>query len=217
MVGRISRIGSQGSCRPCCKFGVSTTRGNLGDWCTFAEKSSPIFMKTTFSIRIAGCVLERATVCDSNLIELQSCSFSKLQIAPRYCILVSSPSIFVHRNSGFVRDRRELRNVRSTRVSLECPWIALKYKKCWEELGFKQYWNLFRQESYPSFNGPLRSTIETFPWTFLPGRQILQLHHLLDELYHHVATIWSWILTLQNDLDRIFLDQYLSIFVHEKE
>ena len=25
----------------------------------------------------------------------------------------------------------------------ECPWMALKYRKCLEELGFKQYWNLF--------------------------------------------------------------------------
>ena len=45
----------------------------------------------------------------------------------------------------------------------------------------------------------------------------LHLHHLLDELYHHVATIWSWILTLQNNLDWFFLDQRPSIFVHDKE
>ena len=29
----------------------------------------------------------------------------------------------------------------------------------------------------------------TLPSAFLPGRQILQLHHLIDKLYHHVATI----------------------------
>ena len=33
-------------------------------------------------------------------------------------------------------------NVRSTRMPPECPWIARKYKKCTEELGFKLYWNL---------------------------------------------------------------------------
>ena len=34
-------------------------------------------------------------------------------------------------------------NVGSTRVPPECPWIARKYKKCSDELGFKQYWNIF--------------------------------------------------------------------------
>ena len=31
----------------------------------------------------------------------------------------------------------------STRLHPECPWIALKYRRCSEELVFKQYWNLF--------------------------------------------------------------------------
>ena len=34
-------------------------------------------------------------------------------------------------------------NAGSTRVSPECPWVARKYRKCSDELGFKQYWNLF--------------------------------------------------------------------------
>ena len=34
-------------------------------------------------------------------------------------------------------------NVRSTRVPPECPWMAGNYKKCLEELGFKQCWDLF--------------------------------------------------------------------------
>ena len=75
----------------------------------------------------------------------------------------------------------------------------------------------FRQDSYPGFNWPLRSTIKLCLEFFMPGRQSSQHHHLLDELYHHVVTIWSWILTLQNNLGWIFLDQRLSIFVHEKE
>ena len=29
------------------------------------------------------------------------------------------------------------------RTLSECPWNARKYRKCLEELGFKQYWNLF--------------------------------------------------------------------------
>ena len=29
---------SEGSCRPCCKFGASTTRGDLEDWCTLQYK-----------------------------------------------------------------------------------------------------------------------------------------------------------------------------------
>ena len=78
-----------------------TTRGNLGDWCTLQYKSSPVFMYTTFSIHIAGSVLKRAIW--SSLIKLQSFSLSELQIAPIYCILVSSPRTFVHRDSGFVQ------------------------------------------------------------------------------------------------------------------
>ena len=56
-------------------------------------------------------------------------------------------------------------HVGSTRLPLECPWIALKYKKCMEDLGLKHYWNLFfgpppfRQESSPSINCPFRRTI----------------------------------------------------------
>ena len=32
---------------------------------------------------------------------------------------------------------------RTKEITSWCPWIALKYRKCLEELGFKQYWNLF--------------------------------------------------------------------------
>ena len=39
--------GSRGSWRAHCKFGVSTTRGNLGDWCTLEYKSSSIFVCAT--------------------------------------------------------------------------------------------------------------------------------------------------------------------------
>ena len=52
-------------------------------------------------------------------------------------------------------------NVGSTRVPPECPWIARKYRKCSDELGFKQYWNLFFwpppfcQEAYPRSNWPV--------------------------------------------------------------
>ena len=59
---------------------------------------------------------------------------------------------------------------------------------------------------------------QTITETILPGRQILLLHHLIEELlYHHVAAAWSCILTLQNNLDWIFLDQRLSNFLHDKE
>ena len=34
-------------------------------------------------------------------------------------------------------------NAESTRLPPECPWIALNYRKCLEELEFNQYWNLF--------------------------------------------------------------------------
>ena len=56
--------GLERSWRPWCKFGVSTTRGNLGDWYTLKYKSSPVFMYTTFSIHIAGKVLNRAIAWD---------------------------------------------------------------------------------------------------------------------------------------------------------
>ena len=89
-------------------------------------------------------------------------------------------------------------NEGSTRVPPECPWIARKYRKCLEELGFKkQCWNLFfGPPPFPRKLSKHQLAIakyhQTLPWTFLPSRQILQLHHLLDELYHHVVTIWSW-------------------------
>ena len=49
----------EGSWRPCCKFGVSTTRGNIGDGYTLQYKSSPIFMKTTQFISQVKCWKER--------------------------------------------------------------------------------------------------------------------------------------------------------------
>ena len=52
------------SFRLCCEFGTSVTRGNLGDWCTLQYNSSPVFMHTTFSKRIAGSVPERIITCD---------------------------------------------------------------------------------------------------------------------------------------------------------
>ena len=54
----------EGSRRPCCKFDVSTIRGNLGDLKTLQYNSSPVYMHTTFSIQIAGNVLERAIAFD---------------------------------------------------------------------------------------------------------------------------------------------------------
>ena len=68
----------------------------------------------------------------------------------------------------------------STRVSSES-------RKCPDESGFKQYWNLFLvsssfcQEGYPSSNWPVRSSVKFWPKYYL----------LLDELTRHVAAIWS--------------------------
>ena len=53
-----------GSSRLCCGFGASVTRGNLGDWFTLHYNCSPDFMHTTFSVHIAGSVLERVIACD---------------------------------------------------------------------------------------------------------------------------------------------------------
>ena len=89
--------------RPCCKFGVSTTRGNLGDWGTLQYNSSPVFMHTTFSIQIVSCVCEKNDCMWSSLIKLQTFSLSELQIAPIYCIVVRFPCMFVHFDSGFVQ------------------------------------------------------------------------------------------------------------------
>ena len=65
-------------------------------------------------------------------------------------------------------------NAGSTRLPPECPWIARKYKKCLEESGFMQYWNLFflRQTSYPIVNWPLRDNIELCFAIFLLYRPI---------------------------------------------
>ena len=45
-------------------FGVSTTRGNLGNWYTLQFNSSPVFMYITISIHIPGSVLKRAIAWD---------------------------------------------------------------------------------------------------------------------------------------------------------
>ena len=94
--------GSEGSRRPCCKFGVSTTRSNLGDWYTLQFQSSPVFMCTTFSIQIAGCVIEKSDCVGSCLITLHSFS-ERASTCTIYCISVNSLSIFVHRDSGFIQ------------------------------------------------------------------------------------------------------------------
>ena len=46
---------------------------------------------------------EKSECVRSSLMELQSFSLGELQIAPKNCILVNSPSVSVHRNSGFVQ------------------------------------------------------------------------------------------------------------------
>ena len=52
------------SSRLCCGFGTSVTRGNLGDWYTLHYNCSTVFMQTTFSVHIAGSVLETVFACD---------------------------------------------------------------------------------------------------------------------------------------------------------
>ena len=113
-------------------------------------------------------------------------------------------------------------NIWSTRVPSECPWIA----EIQEVFGRNRVQSSTETFSsvlllLPGKLSKLHLTMakyhQTLPETFLPGRQILQAHHFLDELYHSVVTSWSWILTLQNNLGYIFLDQRLSIFVHDKE
>ena len=55
----------------------------------------------------------------------------------------------------------------------ECPWIALKYDMCLEELGFKQFRILFLapppfcQNRNPIIEWPLRSTLKEFPLLFV--------------------------------------------------
>ena len=61
---------------------------------------------------------------------------------------------------------------RSTAIPLECPWIALKYEMCLEELGFKQYWNLFLAPPlFWSCRGNLiiAFVLTQHSWSQLPG------------------------------------------------
>ena len=60
-------------------------------------------MYTTFSMHIVNKVLKKSDGIGSCLIELQPFSLSEFQIAPIHCILMNSPSILVHRNSGFIQ------------------------------------------------------------------------------------------------------------------
>ena len=86
-------------------------------------------------------------------------------------------------------------NVGSTRVLPECPWIARKYRKFFKRIEVQAVLKPFLrssycQKSYPSFKWPLRRTIKLCLELFCQVvSQILQLHHLLDELYHHVVPI----------------------------
>ena len=57
-------------------------------------------------------------------------------------------------------------------------------------------------------------------WTVLPSlpsRQILLLHHLLDELYHRVAVVKSWISTLlTNFVEFSWINVYPFLFMVRK-
>ena len=89
----------------------------------------------------------------SNLIESQSLSLSKLQIAPKYCIVMRSPSVSVRCDSGFgffllglvhpekwCASRRRSRcgrcTLRSHPVTIYC---LAKYRISVDEKGFKQF------------------------------------------------------------------------------
>ena len=54
-------------------------------------------------MHIANKVLKKSDGIGSCLIELQPFSLGEFQIAPIHCILVNSPCILVHRNSGFIQ------------------------------------------------------------------------------------------------------------------
>ena len=57
---------------------------------------------------------------------------------------------------------------------------------------------------YPIVNWPLQKHYWTLPWILPRYRQIVLLHHLLEELMNHVAAILSWLLTMWDNLDRPF-------------
>ena len=89
-------------------------------------------------------------------------------------------------------------------------WMSWKYRKCLEELGFKQYWNLFfwpppfaridvqssmnhcKASLNPALNSFKMSSNHTAPSS---SRRILMFH---------VEEIWSSLLTLPDNLDWIF-------------
>ena len=68
------------------------------------RNSSPDFIKTTFSMHIAGEINVVKDDCvGSCLVKLQSLLLSNLQITPIYCVLVNIPSILVHCNPGVIQ------------------------------------------------------------------------------------------------------------------
>ena len=254
--------GLGGSCRPCYELGVSTTRGNLGDWKTLQKNSSPVTY-TTFSIQIAGNVLKRAIACNRFWQICSPFPWSSFKLH-QYWILVRFPNVFVHCDSGFVpivldffqifsfvhrvygckehwlptlseasssQDESTFDNgvdficvpdvvdvlgkvIRQQYIVLQCrinestswvSWIALKYNKSLEELGFKQYWNL-------SFGPPpfarkvIQASIDhcevpsNFALNFSIRSSNLTAPSSSLGMVSSVVTVWSWILTLQNNL-----------------
>ena len=99
-------------------------------------------------------------------------------------------------------------NARSTALSPECPSIALKYRKCLEEFGFTQYWNLF-------FAPPPFATVDIqsssnhceapshFSSCILPRRRQKELlHHLPEVLFVHRSVFefhWTTVSHCSND------------------
>ena len=81
----------------------------------------------------------------------------------------------------------------STRLPPECPWTALKYRKCLEELGFKPILEPFLwsssicQERYPIVTWPLRSTIEL----------CLEFFHNLVKSHCSIIFSRNWLITSQ--------------------
>ena len=70
---------------------------------------------------------------------------------------------------------------------------------------------------FPNHQLSIAKCQQTLPWILQSVRQVVLLHRLFEECSYHVAVLWSWTLTLQNNDDRIVVDQCLSISFHEQE
>ena len=111
----------------------------------------------------------------------------------------------------------------STKFSPEYPWFARKSPKFIRknsedsssiEISFSLL--LLLPKHSPKYQLSTAKYHQFLPWISRSDRQLSLLRFLLEEMKSHVAMFWSWFLTLQNNDDRMVVDQRPSISLKKR-